>query len=109
MDFRYVVAIVRPEVVGELEKKLVSLGIGGVSVSKVKGYGEYKNFFTSDWFSDHARIEVFVEAEKVAELLAALLELARGDIAGAGVAAVMPVEKFVHLRTGTEVLPTRAT
>ncbi|UUZ76652.1 P-II family nitrogen regulator [Polaromonas sp. P1(28)-13] len=105
MNFKYVVAIVPPEAVESLERKLRNIGVGGVTLTKVKGFGEYKNFFTSDLLSEHTKIEIFTEESKVETLLNALLETALSDVPGAGIVAVMPVEKFLHLRTGADVLP----
>jgi len=105
MTFKYVVAIVPPETVEPLEHELKRMGVGGMTLTRVKGFGEYKNFFTSDWLSDHTKIEIFVEESRLEGLLGALLEAAHSDVPGAGIAAVMSVDKFLHLRTGTEVLP----
>jgi nitrogen regulatory protein P-II 1 len=107
MEVKRVIAIIRSEALDALEEKLKSLHVGGVTVSRVKGYGEYKNLFTNDWMSDHAKVEIFIEAPKLDELIDGLLDIARGDIPGAGIVAVLPVERFLHLRTGTETLPPR--
>jgi nitrogen regulatory protein P-II 1 len=108
MKFNYVIAIVRPDAVESLKVRLRSLGVGGLTLTKVKGYGEYKNFYTADWLSDHTRVEIFVEHSKVDALVDALVEVTDSDIPGAGVVAVMPVDRFLHLRTGTETLPEAA-
>ena len=105
MNFKYVVAIVPPDAVKSLEAKLMRIGVGGITLTKVKGFGEYKNFFTSDLLSDHTKIEIFTEESKVEPLLEALLEVGRSDIPGSGVVSVIPVDKFLHLRSGTEDLP----
>lgn len=105
MNFKYVVAIVPPDAVKSLEAKLMRIGVGGITLTKVKGFGEYKNFFTSDLLSDHTKIEIFTEESKVAPLLDALLEIGDADIPGSGIVAVLPVDKFLHLRTRTEDLP----
>ena len=105
MKFKHVIAIVRPDAVESLEAKLRSVGVGGLTLVKVRGFGEYKNFFRSDLLSDHLKIEIFVEESRVDALVEALLEVTRSDIPGAGVVAVTPVERFLHLRTGTEMLP----
>lgn len=105
MSFKYVVAIIWPEFAVPLEAKLHSLGIGGITLSKVKGFGEYRNFFSGDGLTEHTKVEIFVEDNKVEALLAALEELASTGAPGSGIAAVVPVDKFLHLRTGTEVLP----
>ncbi len=105
MNFKYVVAIVPLEAVESLERKLRDIGVGGVTLTKVKGFGEYKNFFSRDLLSEQTKIEIFTEESKLETLLKALLETAISDVPGSGIAAVMPVEKFLHLRAGAEVLP----
>lgn len=105
MSFKYVVAIIRSEFAVSLEAKLLSLGIGGITLSKVKGFGEYRNFFSRDWLTEHTKVEIFVEDAKVDALLDVLQELANTGALGAGIVAVVPVYKFLHLRSGTEVLP----
>jgi nitrogen regulatory protein P-II 1 len=105
MNIKYVVAIVRSDSLKKLEAKLHSIRVGGVTVSKVKGYGEYRNLFSNDRLVEHTRVEIFAEESKVDLLVNALLGMSHSDIAGAGIVAVMPVERFLHLRTGTETLP----
>ena len=107
MNFKYVIAIVPPESVETLQQKLRTMGVGGITLTKVKGFGEYKNFFSSDWLSDHMKIEIFAEESRLDSLLAAVLETGACDVPGAGIVAVLSVERFLHLRTGTEVLPAR--
>lgn len=104
MSYRYVVAIVRPDSVAPLEKRLTQLGVGGITLSRVKGFGEYKNFFSDDWLTEHTKLEMFVEEVHV-EALLATLSASAGDVPGAGVAAVMPVERFRHLRAGSDAAP----
>ncbi|MCU0937634.1 MAG: P-II family nitrogen regulator [Burkholderiaceae bacterium] len=99
MACKYVVAIVRPDSVAPLEKKLTRLGVGGITLSRVKGFGEYRNFFTNDWLTEHTKLEFFVEEARV-EALLATLRASASDVPGAGVAAVMPVESFQHLAGG---------
>jgi nitrogen regulatory protein P-II 1 len=105
MSIKYLVAIVRSDSLEALEETLNGSRIGGVTMTNVKGYGEYKNLFSDDRLVEHTRVEIFAEASKVDGLVEALLEAARAEPPGAGIVAVMPVERFLHLRTGTEVLP----
>lgn len=104
-SFKYVVAIVAPGAVEPLESRLRSMHIGGITLTKVRGFGEYKNFFTRDWLTDHTKVEIFVEASAVDGLVDAVLETAGTNVPGAGIVAVLPVDRFLHLRTGTESLP----
>jgi nitrogen regulatory protein P-II 1 len=109
MNFKYVVAIVPPEALKSLSAKLRSIGVEGITLTKARGFGEYKNFFTDDLLSERIKIEIFTEDSKVESLLGVLLEVGKVDIPGAGIAAVMPVDRFLHLRTGTEALPVPST
>jgi nitrogen regulatory protein P-II 1 len=103
MTFKYVVAVVPTGALERLESELKRMQVGGVTLSKVKGFGEYKNFFTGDWLSDHTKVEIFVEDSKTDDLVSALRGTAC-DLPGAGIVAVMPTERFLHLRTGAEIL-----
>ncbi len=104
MDFKYIVAVVRSDALESLEAKLADIHIGGITLTKVRGYGGYKNLYTKDWLSDRTKIEIFVETSRVELLLNTLLETASADVPGTGIVAVMPVERFLHLRTRTETL-----
>ena len=105
MNIKYVVAIVHTDSLKKLEAALSSIRIGGLTVTKVKGYGEYKNLFSDDWLVEHTKVEIFAEESKVDLLVKVLLDAAHSEPPGAGIVAVMPVERFLHLRTGTETLP----
>ncbi len=103
MHYRKVTAIFRFELLGKVERKLQELGIKGLSVSKVKGYGEYADFYAKDWLTSHARIELFLE-EKDAEVMAqAIMSAASLDMKGDGIVAILPVEKLYRIRTKQEI------
>jgi nitrogen regulatory protein P-II 1 len=103
MDYKRIIAIVPTESLEPIQERLRQLRVGGVTVSQVKGYGEYKNLFARDWMTEHTKIELFAEAPQVDGIIDALSDLARGAPPGAGIAAVVPVERFVHLRAAQEV------
>jgi nitrogen regulatory protein PII len=104
MEYKRIIAIIPNDVLAPLEARLKGLGVGGMTVSRVKGYGEYKNLFREDWMSEHTKVEIFVEAPKVDTIVGAMLEIERGGPPGSGIVAVIPVETFLHLRTGTQSL-----
>ena len=105
MSLKYVVAIVRPDVLDALEGKLGSLHVRGMTATQVKGYGEYMNFFSKNHLIEHLKIEFFVEESMADAITNAIMDAAHSDIPGAGIVAVMPVEKFFHIRTRSETLP----
>lgn len=101
MEFRKVTAIIQPAVLEKVERKLQEIGIRGISVTKVKGYGEYANFFSRDWMGSvtHARIEIFTEKAKAESIVQAILEEAHQGLPGDGIVAVVPVERVYRIRT----------
>ncbi len=99
MRFRKVTAIFRPDRLEAVEDGLRNLCVPGVSVTKVKGFGEYANFYQPDWLSTHVRIEVFTSEPKAHEIAEAIMEAAHTGIEGDGIVAVMPVESVYHIRT----------
>ncbi len=105
MNLRKVTAIFRSERLEEVEKRLQEAGVKGLSVTKVKGYGEYANFFAHDWMVTHARIEIFTDATAAERLAKIIVEAAHGGGEGDGFVAILPVEKVYRIRTTEEVRP----
>jgi nitrogen regulatory protein P-II 1 len=99
MEFRKVIAIIRPDVLEKVESALQAMGVPGVSVTKVKGYGEYANFYTPDWMLTHARVEVFIGQHRAEDIAMAIMEAAHTGTEGDGIVAVLPVESVYHIRT----------
>lgn len=48
-----------------VEQRLPRAGVKGVTVTHVKGYGEYADFFSHDWHVRHVRLEMFTEGALV--------------------------------------------
>lgn len=105
MELRNIVAIIQNQVLDKVEGRLVDMAVKGISVSRVKGYGEYANFLNPDWLVTHARIEIFTQESRVDEIVAAILEIAHTGTPGDGIVAVLPVEKLYRIRTKSEALP----
>jgi len=109
MDFRKVNAIIRSDALEKVEQRLHELGVPGISVTRVKGYGEYKNFYTNDWITTHARVEIFTSAKRADEIAQAIMDAACSGTSGDGIVAVLPVEKVYKIRHRAEVLPDEST
>jgi nitrogen regulatory protein P-II 1 len=105
VKFRKITAIVRRERLPEIERRLVVAGVSGITVTAVKGFGEYANYFRGDYLVPHVRIEIFTTADRVDDLTAAILDEASTGLAGDGLIAVLPVEDVIRVRTrqGAEV------
>ncbi len=106
MEFRQIIAVFRVYLLEDVEKRLRDLGVKGITVSYVKGYGEYKQFYTKDCLTDEARIEVFAMKDEVDAIVRAILESAHTGMAGDGLVAVLPAERIYRIRSGIEALST---
>ena len=102
MEFKNIVAIVRTSVLEAVEEKLKSIGVMGISVSPVKGYGEYANFYKQDWLVTNAKLNIFAKASRVDLIVSTILEAAHVGSPGDGIVAVMPVDKLYRIRTKAE-------
>ncbi len=104
MELKKITAIFRSHLLEVVERRLRELGVKGISVSQVKGYGEYKQFYTKDGLSEEARIEIFTTKDEVDAIVRAILESAHTGLAGDGFVAVIPVEKIFRIKSGFEAL-----
>ncbi len=102
MKYRKVTAIVRREVLEKVERKLKDIGVQGVSVTRVKGYDEYADFYSRDWQVTHARIEIFTTEKQAESIARDIMDAAHVGLSGDGIVAVLPVEKLYRIRTRSE-------
>ena len=105
MDIKLVVAILRRERLEAVEERLRRTGVERIDIAKVKGYGEYRNLFKSDWTSEEVRVEIFTRQHKVEAITSAILEAAHTGMPGDGIVAVVPVDKLFLVRTKSEATP----
>jgi len=102
MMYRKVTAIVASTRLPAIEEALQSLHISGVSVSQVRGYGEYRNFYQTDMMDTHARIEMFCRKEQAKSIAQCVMKAAHTGVEGDGVVAILPVEHMYCIRTQSE-------
>lgn len=95
-----VTAIVRSTVLERAEARLQAIHVPGISVTKVKGDGEYANFYTADGSCEHARIEIYCRHECADEIARAIVDSAHTGLEGDGLVAVLPIESIYRVRTG---------
>ena len=99
MKFRKVTAIIRPERLEKVEECLSKLNVPGISVTKVKGFGEHMDFFKPDWLCQHVRVEVFIDVGQAEKVAAAIIDTAHTGREGDGIVAILPVKSVYHIRT----------
>lgn len=105
MDIKLIIAIIRSDRLEPVERILKDIGVERINVSKVKGYGEYRDFFTRDWMVEEVQIEIFTRRHKVDDVTAAIMKAAHTGVPGDGIVAVVPVDKLFLIRTKSEATP----
>ena len=100
-------AVIKPFKLDEVKEALANLGIQGMTVSEVKGFGRQKGHselyrgaeYVVD-FLPKIKIELLVDESKVAAVVEAIQTAARTGRIGDGKIFVSPVEEVVRVRTG---------
>lgn len=105
MVLKNVVAIVRESALETVEKRLQELDVKGISVSSIKGYGEYANLYRADRTVASVKIEIFTEQSAVDDIVTGIMESAHLGLAGDGIIAVLPVDKIYRIRSKAEIQP----
>ena len=104
---KLVTAIVKPFKLEEVKTALTALGVQGMTVSEVQGFGRQRGHtevyrgaeYTVD-FVPKARVEVVVDDADADRVVAAVAAAARTDKIGDGKIWVTPVEGLTRIRTG---------
>lgn len=102
-------AVIQPFKLDEVKEALNAIGITGMTVYQVKGFGRQKGHkevyrgaeYTVD-FLNKIKIEVIVEAEQVKKIVETIMTSARTGKIGDGKIFVFPVEEVIRIRTGEE-------
>ena len=104
---RIVMAIIKPFKLEEVRDALTSIGVHGLTVTEVKGYGRQKGHTEIYRGAEYAvsflpklKIEVAVAADLVGRVIEGIAGAARTGQIGDGKIFVMPLERAVRIRTG---------
>lgn len=106
---RKVEAIIKPFKLDEVKEAMNEIGIQGLTVSEVKGFGRQKGHtelyrgaeYVVD-FIPKIKMEIIVGDELVAKVVDAIAEAARTGRIGDGKIFVTPVDEVVRIRTGEQ-------
>jgi nitrogen regulatory protein P-II 2 len=104
---KFIIAVIKPFKLEEVRDALTRIGIHGMTVTEVKGYGRQKGHMEIYRGAEYAvnflpkvRIEVGVASEQIDQVMDAIASAARTGQIGDGKIFVMPVEQAVRIRTG---------
>ena len=102
-------AIIKPFKLEDVKTAILKLGVSGMTISEVKGFGRQKGHkeiyrgaeYVVD-FLPKIKIEVAVASDIVADVVKAIRENAGTDQIGDGKIFIIPLEKAIRIRTGEE-------
>ena len=100
-------AIIKPFKLDEVKEALQEIGVQGLSVIEVKGFGRQKGHtelyrgaeYVVD-FLPKVKIEVALEDDQVETAIASIIEAAKTDKIGDGKIFVSNIEQAIRIRTG---------
>ena len=100
-------AIIKPFKLDDVKEALNGIGIKGMTITEVKGYGRQKGHteiyrgaeYVVD-FLPKIKMEIIVDADQVDQVIETVVEAARTGKIGDGKIFVLPVEQVVRVRTG---------
>ena len=103
---KLIIAIIKPFTLEEVKSALAEVGVEGMTVTEVKGFGRQKGHteiyrgseYTVD-FLPKVKIEVAVADDNVSKAISAIVTSAKTGKIGDGKVFVLPLEEVVRIRT----------
>ena len=100
-------AVIKPFKLDEVKEALNDVGVQGITVSEVKGFGRQKGHtelyrgaeYVVD-FLPKIKVEIAVKDEMVDKVVQAIVQAANTGRIGDGKIFVLPVEEAIRIRTG---------
>ena len=107
MNMKLVVAVIKPFKLDEVREALSDIGVQGITVTEVKGFGRQKGHtelyrgaeYVVD-FLPKVKLEIAVSEDLVDRVIEAIEGAARTGKIGDGKIFVSPLEQVVRIRTG---------
>ncbi len=100
-------AFIKPFKLDDVKSALMEIGIKGLTVSEVKGFGRQKGhtelYRGSEYrvdFLPKSKLEMFVTDEEVDNVVETIVKVARSGSIGDGKIFILPVEDAIRIRTG---------
>ena len=100
-------AIIKPFKLDEVKEALAKVGVEGMTVTEVKGFGRQKGhtelYRGAEYvveFLPKMKIEILVSDDRAAAIAKAIEDAARSGQIGDGKIFILPVEEALRIRTG---------
>ena len=102
-------AIIKPFKLDDVRESLAEIGITGMTVSEVKGFGRQKGhtelYRGAEYMVDFlpkVKIEIVIQDELLDQALEVIVDTARTGKIGDGKIFVTEIERVIRIRTGEE-------
>ena len=103
---KFIIAIIKPFKLEEVKDALAEIGVEGMTVTEVKGFGRQKGHtevyrgseYTVD-FLPKVKLEIAVGDELLAKTLESIIKAAKTGKIGDGMLFVLPLEDVIRIRT----------
>jgi nitrogen regulatory protein P-II 2 len=106
-DMKLIMAVIKPFKLDEVREALTPLGVQGLTVSEVKGFGRQKGqteiYRGAEYhvsFLPKLKIEVAVPSDIAEQVVEAIMHSAQTGKIGDGKIFVMDLDRVVRIRTG---------
>ncbi|TVP52530.1 MAG: P-II family nitrogen regulator [Halomonas sp.] len=104
---KLITAIIKPFKLDDVRESLSDIGVQGITVTEVKGFGRQKGHtelyrgaeYVVD-FLPKVKLEVAVDDDMVDQVIDAITQVANTGKIGDGKIFVMPLEQVIRIRTG---------
>lgn len=107
IQMKYIIAIIKPHKLDDVREALTAIGVEGLTVAEVKGFGRQKGHsevyrgaeYKVD-FVPKVKLEIAIEADRAASVVEAIQKSAKTDRIGDGKVFVLNLEEAMRVRTG---------
>jgi nitrogen regulatory protein P-II 1 len=96
---------IQPFKLEEVKDALVEVGVEGISISEVKGFGKQRGFIKGEMPNKHVKflpkikLEIVVDEEIIDSVTKKIVKLAQTGEFGSGKIFILPVEDAIRIRT----------
>ena len=91
---------IKHERLEELRNQLIQTGVGGMTITDVRGFGKQTTRPESYLVLPKVKIEIYASEEQVDPIVQTITKVCRKGEIGDGKIALLPVEDIIRIRTG---------
>lgn len=102
-----IVAVIKPYRVDDVQEALSTIGVVGMTISEVKGYGRQQGhselYRGAEYVVDYipkAKVEIVVDESRVSDVVDSIRKVAHSGKIGDGKIFISNIEQTIRVRTG---------